>query len=389
MLHRSLLLTVLAPLTAFATSLPIDISTNAWTLESVDTIESVSFVLAQDITVNGRTLDDSFWLAQDTVELNGKFGNDVWVLGMNAKLNGAFADHARVAAQSVTVNGIVSNGLWAVAATISASTNTHLYGDQFLYSDQLSLLGHIEGNVFAKARVITLGGTIIGDVRLVGDDIVIRPGTTILGNLHYITTNQSIVLDSNSQVSGDLYHMPAPAASMGAASSPRAAWLLTLYFFGAAILVGIPMMILFPNYTGLAVRCLRVSLWKCGLAGIAATFGAPFIIVAIAVTVIGLPLAAVIAALYGLVMYLGKFAVALAIGSTLLHKRGQISLSGALLSLVTGLFLYYSLAFIPYVGSSLQATATAFGTGALMVAALTGRGRIGQNVSDKEKDHHA
>jgi hypothetical protein len=387
MLPRSLLFSLLAPLTAFASSLPIDISTNAWTLESVDTIETVSFVLAQDITVNGRTLDDSFWLAQDTVELNGKFGNDVWALGMNVKLNGTFADHARIAAQSVTVNGIVSNGLWAVAATISASTNTHLYGDQFLYSDQLSLLGHIEGNIYAKARTITLGGTIIGDVRLVGDDIVIRPGTTILGNLHYITTNQSIVLDSNSQVSGDLYHMPAPASI--STTNPAATWLLTLYFFGAAILVGIPMMILFPNYTGLAVRCLRISLWKCGLAGIAATFGAPFIIVAIAVTVIGLPLAAVTGALYGLVMYLGKIAVALAIGSTLLHKRGQISLSGALLSLVTGLFLYYSLAFIPFVGSSLQATATAFGAGALIVAALTGRGRVGQNVSDKEKDQTA
>jgi hypothetical protein len=120
------------------------------------------------------------------------------------------------------------------------------------------------------------------------------------------------------------------------------------------------MMTMFPHFTGLAVRSLRISLWKCGLAGIGVTFAAPFIIVAIAVTVIGLPLAAVTGVLYGLLIYLGKFPVALAIGSTLLHKRGHISLTGALLSLVTGLFLYYSLSFIPFVGSSLQATATAF-----------------------------
>jgi len=385
MLHRFLLLSLCTPLFSMASSLPIDISTNVWTLEKVDTIETVSFVLAQDIEVNGKTLDDSFWLAQDVVELNGHFGNDVWALGMTARLTGTFRDHARIAAQTAVVDGIVSNGLWAVAGSISASTNSQLYGDQFFYSDQLSLLGHIEGNVYAKANSITIGGTIVGNLRLVGNDIVIRPGTTILGNLHYITTNQSIVLDANSQVSGELLHMPAPPIGQ---TDPTSRLLFTVYLFGAALLVGIPMMTIFPNFTGIAVRSLRVSLWKCGLAGIGITFGAPFILVAMAVTVIGLPLAAVTGTVYGLLIYLGKIPVALAIGSTLLHKRGQISLTGALLSLVAGLFLYYSLAFIPYIGSSLQATVTAFGTGALAVTALASRGRVGVDASVKEKDQH-
>jgi hypothetical protein len=74
-------------------------------------------------------------------------------------------------------------------------------------------------------------------VRLVGDDIVIRPGTTILGNLHYITTNQSIVLDANSQVSGDLFHMPAPTIGQ---TDPSTRLMFTVYLFGAALLVGIP-----------------------------------------------------------------------------------------------------------------------------------------------------
>lgn len=386
MLNRFLLIFFCTPFFSDASSLPIDISTNLWTLEKIDTIETVSFVLAQDIVANGRTLDDSFWLAQNGIDLNGNFGNDVWALGMTARLNGSFGDHARVAAQNVVVDGIVSNGLWAMAGSVSATTNSRLYGEQFFYSDQLSLLGHIEGNVYAKANAITVGGTIVGDVRLVGNDIVIRPGTTILGNLHYITTNQSIVLDANSQVSGDLVHLPAPSVSQ-----PRSTTTLLwqVYLFGAALLVGIPMMTVFPHFTGVAVRNLRINLWKCGLTGIGITFGAPFVLLAVAVTVVGLPLAAVSGVLYGLLIYLGKFPVALAIGSTLLHKRGQISITGALLSLVTGLILYYSLALIPYVGSSLQATATAFGTGSLVLAVVAGRGRVGQEVSVKENDQHA
>ncbi|HMO05900.1 MAG TPA: polymer-forming cytoskeletal protein [Kiritimatiellia bacterium] len=355
-------------------ALPIATSTNQWELGPMDTIDSVAFVIAPDIAVRGRTHDDSFWLAQGRALLDGDFGNDAWALAMTAHLGGTFRDHARVAAQTITVDGVVSNGLWALGGSVAVATNAHLGGAQFIVADQVSLLGHIEGPVYARGRSVTLGGTIIGSVHLIGDDIVIRPGTTIIGDLHYITTNRSIVLDANSQVSGNLRHLPAPPVS---ARDPATELVFATFFFVAALLVGIPWILAFPNLTGHAVRNLRFSLWRCGLLGIALLFGAPMLLLAIALTVLGLPLAAVLASFYGLVIYLGKFFTALAIGSALLQKRGQISLAGALLSLVTGLFLYYSMAFIPVIGASLQATATAFGAGALVLAVWSGRGRVG------------
>lgn len=361
--------------------LPIATSTNQWVLGPMDAIDTVAFVIAPEIAVQGSTHDDSFWLAQGHSELNGDFGNDAWALAMTAHLGGTFRDHARIAAQTITVDGVVSNGLWALGGSVAVATNAHLGGSQFIVADQVSLLGHIEGPVYARGRSITLGGTIIGSVHLIGDDIVIRPGTTIIGDLHYITTNRSIVLDANSQVSGDLRHLPAPPAGV---RDPATELVFAAYFFIAALLVGIPWMLAFPNLTGHAVRNLRFTLWRCGLIGIALLFGGPMLLLAIALTVLGLPFASVLAALYGLVIYLGKFFTALAIGSALLQKRGSISLAGALLSLVTGLFLYYCMAFIPVVGASLQATATAFGAGALVLAVWSGRGRVG---SKTESDH--
>lgn len=355
-------------------ALPVATSTNQWVLGPMDTIDSVAFVIAPDILIQGSTHDDTFWLAQGRAALDGDFGNDAWALAMTAHLGGTFRDHARVAAQAITVDGVVSNGLWALGGSVAVATNAHLGGSQFIVADQVSLLGHIEGPVYARGRSITLGGTIIGSVHLVGDDIVIRPGTTIIGDLHYITTNRSIVLDANSQVSGNLRHLPAPPVGARDAATEL---VFAAYFFVAALLVGIPWILTFPNLTGHAVRNLRFTLWRCGLIGIALLFGAPMVLLAVALTVLGLPLAAVLAALYGLVIYLGKFFTALAIGSALLQKRGPISLAGALLSLVTGLFLYYSLAFIPVIGTSLQATATAFGAGALVLAVWSGRGRVG------------
>ena len=361
--------------TPCATAETATITTNQWLMPADRAIEHVSMIMGTAIEMEGQTYDDSFWLAKEHIHLNGLFGNDVWALAPVVQFNGVFADHARALAQSVHVTGTISNGLWAAGKSVTVATNAILYGEQFIFCDNLTMLGQVEGSILARARQITIGGTIVGDVTLYGDDIVVRPGTTIVGNFLYISTNRTIVLDANSHVSGVMKHRN-PVTVTGPQISPAWNAMLQLYLFGASLLVGIPYMLLFPGVTGLSVRTLRLSLWKCGLSGIILLFGSPLIIVGSAVTVIGIPFAVVFGAAYGLILYLGKYTIALMIGSALLNRRGNISIPMATLSLVTGLFLYYSLGMIPIMGSSLQTTASAFGAGSLLLAILAGRGKI-------------
>jgi len=349
--------------------------TNIWQMASDESIDSISLVMAAGIDMNGHTHDDSFWVAVNDARLSGRFGNDVWVLASIARLTGRFSDHARVIAKNIIVDGTVSNGLWAIGNAVTITTNASLFGEQFLLSQNLSLQGHIEGDVYARASSITVGGTIVGNVRLYGDDIIVKPGTTVIGDLVYVTTNRSIVLDANSQVSGRLKKM-APPAAVSRELPPAWNAMLQFYLFLASLIVGIPFILIFPGVTGVSVRLLRTSLWKCGLTGIALMFGAPLLIVASAITVIGLPFALVFGAAYALVIYLGKFSIALLVGTALLNRRGTISVPIALLSLVTGLFLYYCTGMFPYVGASLQTTAAAFGAGSLILAMLAGRGNV-------------
>ncbi|HMP90565.1 MAG TPA: hypothetical protein PJ991_10205 [Kiritimatiellia bacterium] len=359
------------------------VATNHWTLSSEEEMDRVAFVMASSIDVRGKTHDDSFWLAADHIALGGIFGNDVWAIGANVRLEGNFADHARVLAQNVHVDGVISNGLWAAARSVSIATNSILQGEQFILTDNLTLQGKIEGDVLARAKSITLGGTIVGNVRIFGDDIIIRPGTTIIGDLLYVTTNRSIVLDANSHVSGVLRKYQPPAQVSRALPTEWNA-LLQLYFFAAAVLVGLPFILLFPGINGHSVRNLRLGLLKCGLAGLLYFFGIPFLIFGLAITVIGIPFALVLSAAYALIIYLGKFPMALLIGSALLNRRGNISIPVAILSLVAGLFLYYSIGMVPYMGSSLQTTVSAFGAGSLLVALFAGRGKIRTETTESQ-----
>lgn len=375
---------LLAPAAATAHGVPFILSTNAWEQSELDELGEVSFVAAPTIHMSGRTHDDTFWMASEEIHLGGHFGNDAWAFSPRVLLTGTFDDHVRAVGSKVTVDGEINNGLWAAAMSVSASTGSVLMGDQFLLGDTISLLGHIDGNVHARGRQVTIGGTVSGDIRVMGDDIIIRPGTTVAGDLIYVTTNLSIVLDANSHVSGELKRVGDPAAS-GPDWAYTLQAMVLLFWFGGAVLVGLPFILLFPKASGLSVQHLRAGLWKCGLAGLALLFGGPLLVLAVSFTVIGIPLALVLGATYGLLLYLGKFPVALVVGSALLRRRGAVSLPIALLALVIGLFLYYAVALVPYLGPSLQTAANAFGAGSLILYLAAGRGRIGHTNERGEK----
>ncbi|HMP97200.1 MAG TPA: polymer-forming cytoskeletal protein [Kiritimatiellia bacterium] len=358
-------------------------ATNHWVLEPEAVLERLSFVAAPTITADGAARDDSFWMASDEIALGGKFDNDVWAFASTVRLSGVFADHARVIARTVHLDGIVSNGLWAAGLSVATTTNSQLRGTQLIAGDTLTLLGHIDGDVFARGRQVTLGGEINGDVLVSGQDIIVRPGTIIRGDFRYITTNQTLVLDANSRVEGTMRRMEPPAASTDFTWSPGTSIWLEIYWFAASLLVGALFMLLFPGITGRSVQSLRGSMVKCGLIGLASVFGLPFVLFLIVFTVVGIPLALVLGASYGLLLYLGKIPLALALGSALLQRRGAISLTTALVALVVGLFLFYGMSLVPYLGSSLQTAATAFGTGSLILGLAAGRGRVGIVATEK------
>lgn len=358
------------------------IGTNIWVFGAEEYTESVSFIMADGIEADGRAYDDVFWMAGQA-RVDGRFDNDVWLLASQASLGGQYEDHLRVLGQKVEVSGNVSNGFWAVGGSITATTNSVLNGDHLFLGNNLTLLGNIEGNVHARAQRITLGGTMVGNITVYGDEIMVRPGTTIVGNFVYVTTNQTIVLDSESNVTGIMKHIDAEVAT--SLFAPKWNLMFELYLLGAAILVGFPFIMLFPGPTGSAIRALRVNLIRCGMVGLLFIILVPILILLAAMSVLGLPLALVLGATYGLILYLGKFSVALAVGSSILGRRGQISTTGALLSLVVGLFVFYSIAVIPFVGGSLQIVAIAFGTGSLALTIFAKRGRVKQSSNIESK----
>ena len=158
--------------------------------------------------------------------------------------------------------------------------------------------------------------------------------------------------------------LPVPQAG------PQSPLALHGYLFLAALLVGMPFVGLFPLLAGGAVRRLRATPWRALGAGLVALLAGPFLAMFAFATIVGIPLALMLGALYLALIYLAHVVVALWIGHALLRAQGPQTFARVLSALAVGLFVLYAGAAIPGFAGFVAFPVVAFGLGALVLAIL-------------------
>lgn len=338
----------LLPLAAHAYQFRVGETTNALLLPAGAQIAEEALWAAHSVDIRGTTLRDLWLLAAAAVRFDGESHGDL-----------------RAFAASATIGGTVQGNLFAYANGLQLTTNSAVRGEAALFGADLICEGDVEGNARIFAKSATLGGRWGGDVRIYADEIRIAPGARIAGDLVY-TSSKPLVYDASVAVGGTVEQRnvlpPAPP--------PRARFARHGYLFLAALLVGMPFVGFFPMLAGGAVRKLRVSPWRALLAGLAALLVGPFLVAFAFVTIVGIPLALMLAALYGALVYLAHVVVALWLGHLLLRTPGPQTFARVLSALAVGLFLLYFAAALPGVASVLAFPVVGLGGGALVLAFL-------------------
>jgi len=306
------------------------------------------------------------------IQIRGHAEKDVWLAGASlVEMDGISEGDLRILAGSAILDGKAEQNLMAYAGGLQLTSNSVVRGEAALFGNNIICEGLIEGDALLFAQSLTLGGHWGGNVRIHAQKIRVVPGTTIAGDLIY-TAPTPLIVDSSVEIGGALTQQTmATSASEAfslAALRQRAEFLG--YLFMAALLAGMPFVGFFPAFAGRAVRQLSTSPWRVLLAGALTVLPIPFVIGFIFFTVIGIPLAILIGALYLSLTYLSHIIIALWIGHKLLRTQGPQSFSKVLSALAVGLFILYAAAAIPAVAGFMAMPIVILGTGSLTLALL-------------------
>jgi cytoskeletal protein CcmA (bactofilin family) len=293
------------------------------------------YAVAETAAISGLVAGD-FITAAGEVTISGRVASDTLALAAAVSISGEVGDDVRVVGDTVTVTGTIEGDLFVVARRLTILSDAAVRGDVLFFGQTGVIEGQIGNDVLGRATDLRLDGAVGGMVDVTVETLTLGDRANVTGDVRYESARELI---------------RAPGAVVSGSVLQSAGEVTPTFAYPADVAIGI-LMILFAALSWYLVsrRTLEQhaavgtrSILRSGLIGAALFFVAPFVIVILVMSQLGLLLALLGFALYIVLIVLAMIGMVPIAGELLrryLWRRGQFGLVWLLAgSLVLGLLL--------------------------------------------------
>lgn len=330
------------------------------------------YVAGADVHIEAP-VDGDLYAAAGRVSVDQPVSGDAVLAAGSVEVKNRIGDDLRAAGGIVSVAGRVAGEALIGGGSIAFGPNTEIGGRAWLAGSDIAVAGRLHDGLKAYGKNILIIGEIDGPVELTGKRIEVLGSARISGNLTY-TSDREIRIDPGAQVTGTITRAPGafeiPRPGFGMPSLPA---LQPLLIFGL-LAAGILQLALFPRFTVTSLQTVGLSPLKSLGLGTAIFFSLPPVILLLVITIIGIPIAVALAALYAVALLVGYLVTAFFIGDRFARAvRGQRepSFGWRIGSLAAALLLLWLLRIIPYIGGFATFVALLAGLGAMVLQAFS------------------
>ncbi|MGH7264012.1 MAG: hypothetical protein ACREMB_04040, partial [Candidatus Rokuibacteriota bacterium] len=237
----------------------------------------------------------------------------------------------------------------------------------WLAGGDVEVRGRIGQALRAAGGAIRLDARIDGDVDLIGGEIEIGPATEIGGRLVYRSPGPARI-DPAARIAGGVTHLRPPPSGPPAAIASTVLRVIGLVAFLALVVTGLVLLLLFPGFFAASARTVATDPWKTLGLGLAALVATPALALALMLTVLGVPLALVLLAAYGVALLVGFLVGAVFLGDAgarLLGRGREPSRGARVAGFLVALLLLGLAGAVHLAGGLLLFLVLLFGLGAL------------------------
>ncbi|MFA5155605.1 MAG: hypothetical protein WC453_04195 [Patescibacteria group bacterium] len=339
---------------------------NAVYIAKEEIVSGNLYAAGETVTIDGTVGGDLIAIAQ-TITVNGRVEGDIIAAGQNIIINGGIGGNVRIAGNLLDINGAVARNVNAFGAKAVLGPDAHVGWDVYLAAGQVEVRGTVDGGVSGQAGQALVTGKIGKDLNL---------------KLSNNGSQPALIVSSESIVNGDVIYTAqgptniSPKASVAGKiqrqnlAEPKSNLLLLwlwrqLFAIFSALAVGLALIFITRNITDNILKRLAESPTQSILPGLILMFVLPPIALVLIFTLIGIPLALMVAAWWITMTYLAKIYAAIFVGQLILQKTTPQAKSSLFWSLLVGVLVCWLLFAIPYVGWLLALAATWLGLGGI------------------------
>lgn len=271
-------------------------------------------------------VDGDVMVVASRVTISGNVSGDVLALASDLALTGDVAGDVRVAALTVSLGGAVGKNLNVWAGQLALTPTSSVGRNALIGSDALKLQGTINGALAARGGTVVLDGSVAGPATVaLGEHGTLTIGreARVNGDLTYLARSpEQLLSTTTAPVTGVVKHQPFVGPT------PAERWRTEIFgrlvsLFGLLV-VGLVLVTLAPRWClELAELMQRRQPWLTLAWGVIGFLAVPVGAVALVFTVIGMPLALIVAVLYLVGMYVAQAVAGIVIGVSVLQRFGN------------------------------------------------------------------
>jgi hypothetical protein len=315
------------------------------------------------------------FVAAGRVTVDATIAGDAVMGGGSIDVRSRIGDDLRVAGGIVTVASQVGGETLIAAGSIAFGPETEIQGNVQLAGRDIAVGGRLGSGLNVYGRNVLLLGEVRGPLRLTSERIEIMPSANIIGDIFYRSPEQ-IHIHPGARITGTITRQPVsfefPHRGLEMPGLPALAPLLTFGVFAAGVLL----FLVFPKFTLASLNTIRAAPVKSLGLGTAILFSLPPVILLLVITIVGIPVAVALAALYAVALLAGYLITSFFIGDQLARlalREHALSSSWRIGSLFVALLLLWLARNIPlpYVGALVLLLALVAGVGAMVLQAFS------------------
>lgn len=303
-------------------------------------------------------------------------------------------DDVFAAAEELTFDRKVKGALTAAGQIVILTRDAKIGGDTWIAGRRVAVEGELDGDLSIRAQEALINGEVKGNVTFYGLDLSLGPDAEITGNVTYYSPSAAQI-DKGAKVAGEINGEdfvpgrgveeaePLPRGSTretwrqehmherwddrsGLAAPGYHMTVPGAVFFGA---LAIAFALLAPAAT-MRMREGLAGEWAIAFGlGLAWLVGLPVLILAVAITIVGLPIAFLLLLLWPLGMLFGLVATLVAFGDYISSRIGEFGQGtlGRIVGIVLATAIVWIGISIPILGALIWLAAVAGGIGLLYI----------------------
>ena len=331
------------------------------TVAKTETINSALVANGSTINIEGN-IDGDLYCFGSQVVISGRINGDVFCMAQSISVSGRVSGSVRLLATDLNISGSVGNDGLLIAQNFILTDKSSIGRDLTLSTTGARINGSVGRDLTAMAQFLELGGYVGRNVSGRIMKLTINPTADIRGDIRY-TGNVDALRLSGSKVSGAIVRTPiAPMPAYGGGILNL--FLGYLGFVASLLLVSMASIWALPKFFSNTNKEIESSLAKTSLYGLANLFLVPLVLIFLAITLVGLPLAALIAVAWVLALILCGPVAAYYVGTKIL--KGKKSGKNEYLVMLVGSALVLALYLVPVVNLLVGIAVGVVGSGAIM-----------------------